>query len=215
VLGLILVFVAFAVIVALVHAIIEQNHRRGLQAWAMSRGLAVREGGGGDWMKSLPHGRQADVTVQLYGTWQGRPVIVADYWYVTSRSAGRTTRSRRTQHLAVVIAHLETAYPPVVLHSRGLGGLGLGIAQAMDPHPANLTGDPEFDNRFRIEASEPGAGGLVTAQVIEATLGARLPPWQLQGQDLVIAWPGSLKAANLDQRLNHALTLADLLDLHT
>jgi hypothetical protein len=100
----------------------------------------------------------------------------------------------------------------VVLHSRGLGSLGLGIVQAMDPHPANLSGDPEFDNRFRIETSGPDGAGLVTPQVIQATLDPRLPPWQMQGQELIIAWPGPLKVAYLDKQLNEALALADLLD---
>jgi hypothetical protein len=212
VLVLILVIVAVLVAVVAVGGLVDQGYRRKLQAWATARGWAYRENGGGDWAGFLPKGRRRHgVKIQLDGTWQGRPVTLADYWYQTIRSTGRT-RTTRTHHLTAVVVRLAAPYPAVVLHSRALGSLGLGIAQAVGLHPANLTGIPEFDSRFRIETGPHSGSELVTAQVIHATLQGNLPPWQLHGHDLIIAWPGSLNVPDLDRKLSQALTLAAQLD---
>ncbi len=210
----VLIFIIAAVFVAVVavSALIDRRNRRELQAWATSRGWTYRENGGGDWAGFLPQGRRRNgVKIQLNGTWQGRPITLADYWYKTVHSNGQT-RTTRTHHLTTVVVHLAAPYPVVVLHSRTLGSLGLGVAQAVGRHPANLTGIPEFDSRFRIEAGQHDARKLVTAQVVHATLQGNLPPWQLRGRDLIIAWPGSLNAPDLDHKLTQAHALAAQLD---
>ncbi len=49
-------------------------------------------------------------------------------------------------------------------------------------------------------------------QLISAYLTSDLPPWQLTGDQLVITWPGPIKADGLDQKVDQALTIAGLLD---
>lgn len=210
---LILVIVGLAVIAAVIRAVVDQHHRRELQAWVMVRGWSVRAGGGGDWMECLPQDRRrTGVNVQLAGPEGDRLVTVADYWYQTPGSIGPNTSSKRKQRLTVVVVSLAAEFPPVTLHPRTIGGLGLGIAQAEVLDPDNLTGAAEFDHRFRVEAGPLGGGELVTEQVIQATLQPRLPPWQLRGHELIIAWPGPLRVAGLDHKLSQAVTLAGALD---
>jgi hypothetical protein len=211
-LGLILAIVAVVVLVAVVGAVINHGYRRELQAWAAARGWTYGEDGGGDWTGFLPQGRRRNgVKVQLDGSWQGRPVTLVDYWYQTVQSDGGAT-STRTHHLTAVVVHLPAPYPSVVLHRRALGGIGIGIAKAVGLDPANLTGNPDFDSKFKIETGPDGGSELISGQVIEATLQGDLPPWQLQGNNLIITWRGSLRAPDLDSRLSQAVTLADQLD---
>jgi hypothetical protein len=207
VLLLIVVIVAVFVAAVAVGGIIDRGYRRELRAWAAARGWDYREEGGGDWAAFLPRGhRRQGVKIQMAGTCLGRPMTLADYWYQV-RSNGRS-KATRTCHLTVVVVHLAASYPAVVLHARTLGSVSLGIARAVGLSPANLTGVPEFDSRFRVEAGPDGGSGLVTEQVIRATLQAGLPPWQLRGRDLIIPWPGSPNMPDLDRKLGQAAALA-------
>ena len=99
-LDLIVVFVAFAVVVAAIRATIDHRYRRELEAWATARGWDVHEGGGGDWMKYLPAGRNgAGVKAKLVGTWRGHPVTVADYWYRSIQAVAPQLPTTRTRLL--------------------------------------------------------------------------------------------------------------------
>jgi hypothetical protein len=136
---------------------------------------------------------------------------VADYWYQTVHRNSRAATTS-THYLTVMVVQLATAYPRIVLHSRTFGSLGLGVAKTVGLHPANLTGIPEFDNRFRVEASWPGGEEVVTPQVAQATLQGDLPAWQLHGNYLIVSWPGQINVPDLDQRLSWVLALALQLD---
>jgi hypothetical protein len=206
---LFLVIVAAVItLMVVLSGVIDRNYRRDLQGWAAARGWDYREDGGGDWAEFLPRGRRRrGVKFQMTGTWQGRPMTMADYWYQMVRSDGRNSYTK-TYHLTVVVVQLAGSYPEVVLDSRALGSLGIGIAKAVGLAPANLTGVPEFDNRFKIESAPEDGSGLVSEQVIRVTLQADLPPWRLRGQDLIIPWKGKPDLRDLDQQLSQAANLA-------
>jgi hypothetical protein len=204
----------------------DRRYRRGLRGWAAACGWAYC-GNGGEWTPLLYRGELAallprgdrgrGVELQLDGTRQGRPVTVAHYWYKTTStnrdSDGRSSESTSTHALAVIVVRLAARYPAAELQRRGLGlGWGLAASRAAGRQPANLTGNEEFDRRYRIRTEAPGGSALVTPQVISAYLASDLPLWQLSDDQLVITRPGAIRVDHLDQEIDQALTIAGLLD---
>jgi hypothetical protein len=214
VLGILILAAVLAIfgILIFLRLVIARGYRRELQAWATSRGWTYREAGGGEWASYLPQGeRRTGVQYELDGLWEGRQLTLADYWYeIVHRDDHGSTTS--TEHMAVMVVQLATGYPSLVLHSRTFGSLGLGVARAVGMRPANLTGTPEFDNHYQVEASWPGASEVLTTQVVQATLQGHLPAWQLQGTYLIVSWPGQINVPDLDQHLSRVLALALQLD---
>jgi hypothetical protein len=208
---LLVVLAALLVAGAAIAAFIDQGYRRELATWAAARGWGYQEDGGADWAGFLPRGYRRRVKIEMAGRWQGRPMTAAHYWYQVRHSS---RNAPRTYHLTVVVVRLAVPHPTVVLYPRALGSVGHGIAKAVGLPSANATGIPEFDNRYRINAGPgPGPGaGLVTEQAIRVTLAADLPPWQVRGRDLIIAWRGSPNPRDLDRKLAQAAALAAQLD---
>jgi hypothetical protein len=54
----------------------------------------------------------------------------------------------------------------------------------------------------------------VTPQVISAYLARDLPLWKLSGDQFVVTCPEAIKADDIDQHVDQALTIAALLDSH-
>jgi hypothetical protein len=224
----VIVVIVMILIVALGAAARKQDrrYRSGLRDWAAARGWTYC-GNGEEWTPILYRGELAallprgdrgqGVELQLDGTRQGRPVTVAHYWYQTTStrrdSDGRSSESTSTHALAVIVVRLVARYPAAALERRGLGlGWGLAASRAVGSQPANLTGNEEFDRRYRIRAEAPGGSALVTRQVISAYLASDLPLWQLSDDQLVITRPGAIRADHLDREIDQALTVAGLLD---
>jgi hypothetical protein len=215
VLTVVIIVVVFAIFVIgiFLRRLIARGYRRELQAWATSRGWTYRETGGGDWANYLPQGeRRTGVEYELDRDWEGHVLTLADYWYEIVHQDEHGATNTRTEHLTVMVVQLAMAYPSLVLHSRTLGGLGLGVAKAVGMHTDNLTGIPEFDSHYRVEASWPGASEVLTTQVVQATLQGHLPAWQLHGNSLIVSWPGQINVPDLDQHLSWVLALALQLD---
>lgn len=231
--AIVIVVVAVVLVVGGFVAFLVWNRKRraALQAWATTQGWTYQEGGGGGWLQYLPTGSDEGiggpdlqgVREQLDGVRAGRPVTVADYFYKTitvqvgpapgtQGSAQGTqmsrTRSTKVQDLAVVVVGLTRSHPVVELRPRIFGGLGIGVAKAVGRQPKNLTGAEKFDHHYHVHAG----AAMLTPDVIKATLDARLPAWQVQGEDLIIPWTGQHSAGNLDQRIDQAIALANLLD---
>lgn len=223
--GLIIV-IAVILIVVLGAAASRQDrrYRAGLADWATARGWTCREGGGGEWTTLLPTGDgRCGVRLQLDGSRSGRRVTVAHYWYQTTHTSShrdshghrRTTTSTTTHALAVIVVWLAARYPAMGLQDRGLGlGWGLALSRAVGREPPNLTGNEQFDRRYRIRAAAPGVSALVTPQVINAYLTSDLPPWRLDGNQLVITWPGRIRVDEVDAEIGKALWITGLLALN-
>ena len=152
----------------------------------------------------------------------GRRVTVAHYWYQTTSTTShtdsdghrRTTTSTSTHALAVIVIWLAARYPAVELQGRGLGrGWGLALSRAVGREPPNLTGNEQFDRRYRIRGAAPDASALVTPRVISAYLAGDLPPWRLNGSQLVITWPGPVRVEEVDAQIDQALWITGLLAL--
>jgi hypothetical protein len=226
--GLIVVIVVVIVVIVVLGAAArarDRRYRSGLLNWATARSWTYRDDGAAvtgllpeaEWVSLLPRGRRRrGVKLQMAGTRQGRPLTVAHYWYQTTQtttSDGHSTSHTHTHHLTVIVIRLAARYPAAELQRRGLGlGWGLAVSRAVGRQPANLTGTEEFDRRYQIRTATPGGDTLVTPQLISAYLTSDLPLWQLSGDQLVITWPGAIKADDLDLKVDQALTIAGLLD---
>jgi hypothetical protein len=214
---IILTVAAVFVIIGVVSAVQMRKQRAALQDWAATRGWTCIPGGGGPWLQYLPQGNAGrGVWHELDGVKDERRVTVADYHYSTAstdsdpQGGSRTTTTSRS--LTVVVVGLTSGHPSVELRARVFGKLGIGAAKATGLPPKNLTGVGKFDRRYRIHAHSGAAATLVTPQVIQATLDRGLPAWQVRGDQLIIPWPGGIRADYLDNRIGHAVALAALLD---
>lgn len=213
---------AFALIalIVVVAAVIagkrDQRYRAALAAWAAQRGWAYRAGGGGEWESLLPKGSgRLGVKVQLECTRAGRPLAMAHYRYQTTTTTaganGVPTTSHATHDLTVAVVWLAARYPAVAVEQRHGAGVGLAVAKAVGMRPANLTGNRDFDRRFRIRAGSPAAAALVTPPLVSAHLAGALPPWQLYGNQLVVSWRGKLDRELLERQADQAVAIAALL----
>jgi hypothetical protein len=201
----------------------DRRYQAGLFDWATDRGWTYRQGGGGEWITLLPRGNgRCGVKLQLDGSRDGRPVTVAHYWYQTTHTTTRTdsngyrrtTESTATHALTVIVVWLAARYPAVGLEDRGLGwGWGLALSRALGREPPNLTGNEQFDRRYRIRTAAPGVSALVTPQVIKAHLANDLPSWGLNGNQLVITWSGRIRVEEVDAKIDQALWITGLLAL--
>jgi hypothetical protein len=215
-LSAILVGLGILMIISVTAAVHTKKQRSALEDWAATRGWTCSQGGGGAWLEYLPRGDAGrGVWHQLRGTRDGHRVTVADYYYSTARTDSDPqggSRTTATSHgLTVVVVVLAAPYPPVELWARVLGKFGAAVAKAMGPPAKDLTGVEEFDRRYRVHA-QSGTTALVTPQVVRATLNGGLPAWQVRGDQLIVPWPGSMRADDLDSRIGRALALAAILD---
>jgi hypothetical protein len=214
---IIVAVVALFVMIGVLSAVQIKRQRAALQDWAATRGWTYIPRGGGPWLQHLPQGNAGrGVRHQVDGLKGDHPVTVADYHYTTAttdsdpRGGSRTTTTSRS--LTVVVVGLMSGHPSVELRARVPGKLGIGVAKAVGLPMKNLTGVEEFDRRYRIHAHSEAAAALVSPQVIQATLSRDLPAWQVRGDQLIIPWPGRMKAEYLDNRVGCAIALAALLD---
>jgi hypothetical protein len=192
----------------------DQSYRSGLRKWATAQGWTYRDAEE-EWTSLLPKGEDEwGVRLQLEGSRQTRPVTVAHYWYQTisfiTSGDGKgftSTRTSTDMHvLTVVVVRLAASYPAVKLERRG------AVSRFLRLPSENPTGVKEFDRRYQINTTEPGGSALVTPQVISAYLAADLPPWQLSGDQLVFNWYGAIEVGDIDQKVDQAFTVAELLD---
>jgi hypothetical protein len=174
------------------------------------------------WTRHLPRGDRNGVRFELDGTWQGRRVTVVDYWYQTTSTTynrdgdhgGTWSTTTTVRHVAVIAVRLSAQRPAMALERRGMGlGWGLGLSRVLGHQASNLTGNEEFDRRFRIRAPAPVGTGIVPPQLIVAHLAARLPLWRVSvDQLLIISRQGTVRLKGLDERIDQAVMIAGLLD---
>jgi hypothetical protein len=164
-----------------------------IHQWAAHFGWVVTTSVAVDWIARLPSERRQPrgVTLMVSGVVRGRPVAVAEYFYVAESMADSNgTRTTTTTHLIVTAVRLATAYPPIAVQPRrAMSRLG----RAMFGAGVTSTGHNAFDRRFRVRTEEPA---LVRALFGPALLGEHLagsvPLWDLAGYDLLTWQRGRL-----------------------
>ncbi|GAB2667355.1 hypothetical protein [Nocardia goodfellowii] len=166
----------------------ERERKDAVRHWAARNGWQVAEQTRQQWTSRLPGRNSNGVGMTLTGPVGGRWVTVAEYYYETTDSDNSTTR----HHFVVVVVRLDRPLPPVKVATRGaLSQLG----RSLFGDKPTATGHPVFDSRFRVIApDERAAHQLIGPPLIEAHLTGAVPPWSVLGHDLLVHYPGRLRA---------------------
>lgn len=197
-----------------------------LQEWARQHGWTYladgTTGGSGAWVNRLPGSyvgtvTERRVTQEATGIVDGREVVIADFscTTVTKGSRGRTAE---TTNLAVAVITLSGHHADLRVHHRALGGFGAKISGMLGLNAANAytSGNKDFDHHYLVEEIDVAYGDaarMLTPDVIAACLRDKLPGWQVQGDQLIIAWHDRpLKPATVDTLIEQSTALAALLD---
>lgn len=206
-----LVLVVLAVVLARRH---ERERRDLLATWADARNWTATFGHVRvPWLDRLPGRDPRGIRMIFTGVRGDRRVSVAEYVHraiETSASAGHQPQPQRGSHSCIVcVVHLPERYPPIEVLHRGSGSRLLRRLG----HGADVpTGDPDFDESFRIRSDQPLAvPALVGPELMGAHLADEVPTWSLAGQDLVAFWSGRLTIGGADRHLDAVMRVADLL----
>jgi hypothetical protein len=185
------------IVALVVRAIRKENARVAhIRRWAAANGWTFAKRQRPSWEARVPGTYRRGISLVVSGQVNGRPVSVAEYWYITeSTSAGGGTgvnNTSTTTHLMVVTAvRMPLRYPPIAVRARGsLSRLG----RAVFGDNAAATGHAEFDRRFRVHTKDPAAArALVGPALIADHLADRVPAWSLGGQDLLTWRDGKIR----------------------
>lgn len=211
-----------AVVVALVILAVaigrrrERERRDDLHRWAANHGWTLVPHPAVDWSTRLPGRNARGVTLALTGPLWGRRASVADYSYTettstsTSDGQGGTTHGTQstTHHHTVLVVHLERPSPYLGIQPRGTlakwGRALFGTGAAL--------GREQFDKNFQV-VGEPGASPYPLSEaLLTAHVEGVVPPWTLQGTDLMATSPGRLKdPETIPQLIGPLYRVADLL----
>lgn len=171
----------------------EHARRRAeLLEWAAERGWSSRPDGGGAWAKFVTSDHSAKIRPQVWGTWDGREVTVAGH-----ECLGFVDKYAETEYRTVVVVRLRGEHPPVTLTA---------ATRQSRTEPCI---DSVFGEFFRVR-EDPGQA--VTPEVMRLTCSELLPPWRVQGGDLIVAWKEEIRGDKISKYIVSAVALADLLD---
>jgi hypothetical protein len=194
---LVLAVIALLIVMGVVSAGRRRERERArlarIRRWAAHFHWVVETSTTAEWQARLPSGRgqRHGVTLVVSGVVNGRPVSVAEYFYVTESMADSNgSRSTTTHHLIVTAIQLATGYPPIAVQPRRmLSRLGRAMFGADD----TATGHKDFDRQFRVRTKRPAlVRTLLGPALITEHLAGRVPPWDLAGHDLLIWQRGQL-----------------------
>jgi len=185
--ALMALFIVMGVVRAARHRERERARLAGIRRWAARFHWVVETSTTAQWQARLPseRGQGHGVTLMVSGVVNGRPVTVAEYFYVTESMADSGgSRSTTTHHLVVTATQLATDYSPIAVQPRrALSRLG----RAMFGADATATGHEDFDRQFRVHTKNPTlVRTLLGRALISEHLAGRIPPWDLAGRDLLI-----------------------------
>jgi hypothetical protein len=198
------------IVVLIVHAVRKENARvADIRRWAAAAGWSFTKRQRPSWEARMPGTYRRGVSLSVSGQLNGRPVSVAEYWYMTEStsagSSGGVNQTSTTTHLLVVTAvRLPVRYPPIAVQPRGsLSRMG----RAVFGDNAAATGHAEFDRRFRVRTKDPAAArALVGPALIADHLAGRVPAWSLGGQDLLTWRDGKIRDPREIPAMASALT---------
>ena len=104
----------------------------------------------------------------LTGTWEGKPVTAADYWYYTVSTDSRGNRQRTYHRFSIVLTEIEAWLPAVrIEHENLLTRLG----QHLGFGDIEFESD-DFNRRFRVSSGD--------REFAFKLIDARLMAWLLQ-----------------------------------
>jgi hypothetical protein len=150
------------------------------------------------------HGRVARIV--LRGHHNGRAILVIDYEYKTPGSDGDDTHRHWVacvEDLPAPLASMDV----VVRQKREDLRVRLGM---LAPSPEFLSGDPAFDQRYRVAAADPRlAAAVLGPQVLRLVASWPDFPWRIEGTRLLTWGKGTVKPVWVQTSLNMLVSLAE------
>lgn len=204
-----LVFVLFVVVIvgAVVFGYLQAKKRReGMAAFARSRGWTYTEQDDSllDRFEGEPFGvgQDREAVNVLRGTAHGRPVVVFDYSYVTTRTStdanGNTRTDRDTHPFSVVVMNTGAVMPALSVAPEGLVSRFLGRLTNSD---IELESE-DFNRAFRVTCpNRRFASDVLHPRMMELLLQWPELAWRFDADSLVAVRPGSHDVAEIDAKL--------------
>ncbi|WP_244928347.1 hypothetical protein [Nocardioides sp. W7] len=196
-----LVFFLVVAAVGIVGYVAEQRRRAAIVAHATDREWTYL-----DEDPSLVHrypgppfdqGHDPEVTNVVRGRYDGRELLAFDHTYETSTGSGSDRTTSRHEH-SVVAVPLGATFPSLSVAPEGfLSRIFSGFFGA-----DLVTGDPVFDDAFRVGAGDPSYAATVLTPEVRAAL-LRRPDltWRIEGESLLAIRTGHHGAEEIEPTL--------------
>lgn len=191
---------------------VKQKRREDIHAWAVKQGLAysaedaigIPDRFSGFGLLNRGEGRGCENV--LSGTWNGLPVIEADYWYYTTSrdSEGRTSRSYT--HHSIVIAEIAAWLPSVTMERENVF---TRLADHIGMRDIEFELE-DFNRRFNVKCDDREfAYKLLDARMMEYLLGKAGDVCVEVNGGHVLVWSGKVKVDGLMELLYRAKGFVD------
>ncbi|SDS67096.1 type III secretion system chaperone family protein [Microlunatus soli] len=142
----------------------------------------------------------------VVGQHRGRNVCSFEYHYSTVSTSGGTTR-RHNHDFSIFVVQLPAPVPAFSVEGEGI--FGGKVAEALGFERVD-SGDPDFDNDFKVKSDDARFGALVLQQPLLQMLKATGPwDWRFTGPDMLSYENGFLKPELVQPRLD---LMCDVLD---
>jgi hypothetical protein len=196
------VFVGVAVI-AVLQWQAKQRRREFLHQWALQHAFEYAADDNG-----LPRqypfalfdrgeGRGCDNVIK--GTWDGVPVVAADYWYYTTSTDSEGNTSRDYDHFSVVVASLDAWLPRVRVEHENLF---TRLADHVGLRDIDFESE-EFNRRFNVKCDDRAfAFKLLDARMIHWLLGPGAEFCVEVNGDHALLWRGQIPPERVPELLS-------------
>ena len=207
-----LAIVALVVVLAAGPFLLDRSARRTLrrhhdeiEEWAAATGMTYQPTlDRPEWVRWLPWRPHATLGPAVSGSYEGRQLTVAEYSRSRTLPHGGVVR----EAMVVCVVPLSRSHPDLVVDLPVLARWWPGR------HVARFrTGEVAFDRRFRVRAEDPDhAAALLGPELRAGMLTHELPLWEVHERELIVAWPLSLRPAEMPERLAATLRLVELIE---
>lgn len=172
----------------------EKGRQEALEQWARAHGWQIVRRPEFEWVRRVPGRNQRGVSLAVSGTLQGRPATIAEYSYRSNEE---------THRYVLLLVRLDHDHPAMAVYRRSsLSKLG----RTLFGDTPTAVGNEPFDREYRVT-------GVVTAALVNEHVAADLPPWSLEGRELLTYRVGRIDdPATIPAELEPLLRVADLIE---
>jgi len=172
----------------------EKARLEALEQWARTHEWQLVSRPELEWVRRVPGRNQRGVSLAGSGTLHGRPATIAEYSYTSGEEKHR---------YVLLLVRLDHDYPAMAVYRRSsLSKLGRTL---FGDTPTEVGNEP-FDREYRVT-------GVVTAALVNEQVAANLPPWSLEGRELLTYRVGRIEdPATIPAELAPLLRIADLIE---
>ena len=200
------VFLLFALVIVVglaVVAYLAVQRTRGMQAFAVAHGLTYSRSGwalGDCGFQLFTRGNRRRWTHVLGGSWQGLPVVYADYQYTEQEG-----RNSETFSFSVVVVNIPLATPQVEVAPRGLLGR---LVESVGSGAGLQFESEDFNHRFVVHCADPRfAYELIDARMMETMLRQDPGVHLTFGTIMAMVWSKQLPLRSIDRLFDSAAAI--------